>query len=648
MAISKRKRKYKFQQNWLEDSDFKNWLLKRDENPWCKVCDTKLFPHKNDLVRHKKSEKHLSNIRQVASNKDIVAMLLPSQSKSVKIAEIKMCALLATNNLPFSLNDSLSELCGNIFPDSEIAKDISIKRTKSTNILKNVLGKNIADDLYQNMREVGNYFTLIMDETTDVGSIKQCAFVCTFFDKSNKIIRTNFFDMVETPKGDAVSLYNCLKKSLEAKYIPLSNLVGFSSDTTNVMVGEYNSVFSSLKKDLPHIVTVKCSCHMIHLAASKACLKLPRSVEDMLRNIGSHFSRSYSRQQSFKEFQIFFKTEIHKILSPSITRWLSLEQCVKRVLEQYDPLQAYFRELVFEDPSKTTEDIIKSLDNLFTKIFLEFMSYILGILNDFNKLFQSEAPLLYKLKPETSRLLKTIYSNFLILNSFKTEDVFKFNHDNPRDFVQLEGIYLGMTAHESLNILKTNKEKKNDLDLFYKQCLRFYIELCSEIKKRFVFDDPIFDVVKVVDPLMAQQFEPNSLGFIFNRFPFLKNLIDPQALDNEWREHALLDFKDLGLDKNMSVASYWQKVFKLKNVANSTLFPNLETVISLLLILPYSNASVERVFSHVKNIKTDHRNRLKTDTLNYLIITKEEVARQGGCVKFTPTNKMLNTNVWQN
>ncbi|KAG5863458.1 hypothetical protein JTB14_026642 [Gonioctena quinquepunctata] len=36
-----------------------------------------------------------------------------------------------------------------------------------------------------------------------------------------------------------------------------------------------------LKEDLKEIALIKCSCHMIHLCASKAALELRRSVEDV-------------------------------------------------------------------------------------------------------------------------------------------------------------------------------------------------------------------------------------------------------------------------------------------------------------------------------------------------------------------------------
>ncbi|KAJ8939989.1 hypothetical protein NQ314_010929 [Rhamnusium bicolor] len=157
------------------------------------------------------------------------------------------------------------------------------------------------------------------------------------------------------------------------KKIPLTNLIGFASDTRNVMVGDHNSVFSHLKVDLPDIALVKCSCHLIHLCASKACLELHRRVEDLLRNIGAHFSRSFGSQEKFKEFQIFFGTEIHKILLPSQTRWLSLEQCCSRILllqtEVYKNLKAVVSILlILPFSNASVERLFSDLNNVKTDL----------------------------------------------------------------------------------------------------------------------------------------------------------------------------------------------------------------------------------------------------------------------------------------
>lgn len=106
-------------------------------------------------------------------------------------------------------------------------------------------------------------------------------------------VQTSFFDMYEVTSSTAEDLYKGMIESISSKQIPLENLIGFSSDTTNVMVGQHQSVFALLKKHFPEIVCIKCSCHMIHLAASKACDQLPSEIEETLRNIGSYFSRSF-------------------------------------------------------------------------------------------------------------------------------------------------------------------------------------------------------------------------------------------------------------------------------------------------------------------------------------------------------------------
>lgn len=123
------------------------------------------------------------------------------------------------------------------------------------------------------------------------------------------------------------------------------------------MFREHQSVTSPMKADLPHIVFVCCNCHMIHLCVSHACLKLSTSLEQLCRNVYTHFSRSSLHLHELEEFQHFLNTSPHKLLSVGQTRWLSLEACVSRLLEQWDALLLYFTAVVNEkrDPSYVTE-----------------------------------------------------------------------------------------------------------------------------------------------------------------------------------------------------------------------------------------------------------------------------------------------------
>lgn len=216
--------------------------------------------------------------------------------------------------------------------------------------------------------------------------------------KKLRLIR--FFDLVPVQSSTAKGLYSVIKETLLEKNIPLENVIGYSSDTTSVMFGEKESLVSLLKKGLPHVITIRCSCHMIHLCASYACLKLSTSLEDMLRNVHAHFSRSSQIIHNLEEFQRFCNIPLHKIPGLSQTRWLSTENVINRILEQWSALRLYFTDLVSmkKDPSNTVLSILQAMNNKYMEAQLQFMSFQLKRLNAFNTLFQSEAPVLHLLR----------------------------------------------------------------------------------------------------------------------------------------------------------------------------------------------------------------------------------------------------------
>lgn len=96
----------------------------------------------------------------------------------------------------------------------------------------------------------------------------------------------------------------------------------------------------------------------------------------------------------------------------------------------------------------------------------------------------------------------------------------------------------------------------------------------------------------------------------------------------------------------MDTEDYWAKIFNIKKADGELEFKNLKKVIYFLLVLPFSNVSVERIFSDIKNIKTDHRNNLSTNTLKSILITKNFLSKDNDIINFEPNEEMLNTNIW--
>ena len=125
-----------------------------------------------------------------------------------------------------------------------------------------------------------------------------------------------------------------------------------------VQVSWWGSTIPSklLKDDIPDLFVLRCTCHSFHLCASYACNKLPRSTEDLARDI-YHYFQSPKQSSSLKEFQEFTNVKPHKMLHPSQTRWLSLHGVVKRLLEQLPALKLFFTIAVLENRLLSAESI---------------------------------------------------------------------------------------------------------------------------------------------------------------------------------------------------------------------------------------------------------------------------------------------------
>jgi hypothetical protein len=82
------------------------------------------------------------------------------------------------------------------------------------------------------------------------------------------------------------------------------------------------------------------------------------------------------------------------------------------VLEQYDALVDYFRELCETGPTTANDVILCGLEDPIIKIYLEFMSYSLNQFNEFNTLFQSQIPLFDLIKREHNKLINVFARNF--------------------------------------------------------------------------------------------------------------------------------------------------------------------------------------------------------------------------------------------
>ena len=258
-------------------------------------------------------------------------------SDSIKSAELRLACHIASHS-SVSTVDHLGEIVGKIS-----GKEMKIHRTKCGAIIKNLLAPMFCDSLLRDVRN--SHYSLIIDESTDVGTQKQLCVIVRYYSKKLGRITTTFLGIVILKKTTAEGIFQTIQEFLIAKGLSIEKCVGLATDGCNTMCGVNNSVITLFREVCPNIVHIKCICHSIQLCSSYALKVLPRSIEYMVSETYNWFSHSAQRQDKYADVYrtINVGEEPLKILRVADTRWLSIAPCVARILHQYDELKLHFQ-----------------------------------------------------------------------------------------------------------------------------------------------------------------------------------------------------------------------------------------------------------------------------------------------------------------
>ena len=129
-------------------------------------------------------------------------------------------------------------------------------------------------------------------------------------------------------KATTQVLFDALAHELESNDIPRSNVLGFASDTVIVMVGVCISV-------LNQFILSRVLCHLAALCAVAVLKKIPILVDNLLIYIFYHFKDFSKTWSGFADILAeFSEIKSLKVLKHCSTQWLSLQHCIRHLLEQ--------------------------------------------------------------------------------------------------------------------------------------------------------------------------------------------------------------------------------------------------------------------------------------------------------------------------
>ena len=350
-----------------------------------------------------------------------------------------------------------------------------------------------------------------------------------------------------------------------------------------------------------------------------------------------------------------------EILSHVSTRWLSLEQSITRILELYRSLVSYF--LSTSEPQARFQRLHKAFSDPMTEIYLLFFQSVIPLFTKLNLLLQREAPAIYLLDSEIKAFLKSLFSRFVDPQEIVAvgSDVSKIKVSSCKKLPD-EKLYIGMlTRSKMVKLLDEGDVAPSAVMKFIKGVREFFECASLYALEHLPFNDELLRSAAFVNIKNRTRADFSQVSYFVQHFTGLlpySSIRSQEKLFSEFSDYQIIQdtlipshvwdsAKVLEKEGDEEIVEYhrmdilWRYLSGVKDdVTSQPRFSLLAKVAKLVLTIPHSNADKERVFSLIRQNKTDSRNSLGLDgTLSSILTVK--MACEEPCFKFEPPSDVV-------
>lgn len=418
-------------------------------------------------------------------------------------------------------------------------------------------------------------------------------------------------------KGDAVHIVEAVGQALtEATNLETEEwkekLVGFASDGAAVMLGCRDGVATKLKRDKPKLVVVHCTAHRLELAFKDMTTEIEyyKKVSRLMKDLYDFYYRSpLNRSMLQRAAQA---TDVPFLVPTRVggTRWVAhTDRALSNLTRAMPAILAHLEQLSNPDCGEKVSGEAKAKAKGFLKIMKECrFALTTAFLQD---LFRSLAKASKSLQ-ESNRGIAGAYST---IQELKTQIDRLLNRDGPCLRAAKDKLNQEATATAEAAGFRGDRHK-------IVQSLTAYIATRFED-----VNGSILTAMRIVDFTMWpcktdadstwDEFGEEELRDILAEYgTILENAgVDTNEAEDEWT-----GLKQYAKTKAGSGAVSNLKWSSLQGRREN--FKNILTTIEFILSLPSHSADCERGFSVMKQVKTDWRSSLKSDTLSDLMTVK--------------------------
>lgn len=600
---------------------------------------------KDSLVKHLSSEQHktaknLSRsselgaevyMERVIENTPIGRGLKKMHEKDKKSLEIKFntAYYLAKKERPYSdYNDLLTlQIKNNI---QGIKSHYNNDRTAAT--FTDYIGKVMKESLTADLAK-SRYYACLNDGSTDSAVIEQEMVYVLFLHEGTPMVKYLSIESVKSADAEGV------KESIEDAFNRIgitrfsSRLTGLNADGASVNMGIHRGLGAILKKTAPWLEVIHCFNHRVELAIKDAFDHTEfGKIDEMLLKLHYLYKKSPKR---LRELQIFSEAMDRAVPRPSKangTRWIDHKfKAMETILENYGVFMAHIESLSHTDSQvlkrAELEGFAKKWQHASYPVHMAIYLDVLSPIRRLSLAFQQEKHDPVKAVRRIQDFTWTMAKLKLLIDNSLESDNNKLTHYN-RLRSQIEVKEDGKRYYQNVKLKNFNSTRKA-VPGYYNDCI---IRITDSMEGRFhnLTESPVFKhLTSLLDVAIwpkenLTSFGDSQINELLQHFRLVltENGCDIYEAQNEW---DVLKNTAYQIQINNPKASYldtWKKLFCNEGLRKEC--ENILHLIEILLITPFTNAKVERVFSRMARVKTDWRNRLSRDRLDNLMRIGEE------------------------
>ena len=543
--MSKKHSKTRFQNSWLTKRDkngfeFGTWCQPTDD-PFvarCRVCCVDINVSNSGsfaLKQHSEKKKHLSKtglsepktqtkfvspkitnfVSADREQKDKETSNTPPKSKP-KEAENKLICLtdedlqirseivwalkVCQANYSFASCSDLKKVFAAMFPDSAIASNFGLSRSKVSYLISHGLGPYFTRQLVNLIKSCPDtYFTLHFDETTTIQIKKQMNLLVRFFSTREVdsvtvgAVEIRFLSSFTFGHAFGQDVAEAIVSKLDELDLPLERLLSISTDGPNVNKTIKRLLNESVKKargnGSPGLVDVGfCTIHAVSNSFRKAIEHFGKPIEDLVINLYYFFKMSSARREDFEKVQhdLGMDEPLHFVRHVQ-TRWLTLIDAVERLVVRYDAAVKFFLEVI---PSKSEnkealqsdryKKIASALKSEETLIYINFLLSVKPVFDSYLCVFQKSGPLIHCLHQSMVDLIKMLLLRFVKADSVSALSSTELKElDVTKDHVKNEDIDIGPVTKGLMKKMKSTRGKSDayhGIKKFYETATKYLIQ----------------------------------------------------------------------------------------------------------------------------------------------------------------------------